>query len=155
MILFFYVIRYDLSKSKRYISLTLKVENMKLPIFDAMEQLLKQIGEMKQEVSVAVASDTQALEKFRIKYLGTKGVLKAIMGEMKNVPNEHKREFGQVLNEFKIFVETKFENLKLSLNQSDQASNSTMDFSMPGDELPLGSRHPISIVKNMKRQMQL
>ena len=52
------------------------------------------------------------VEEFRIKYLGTKGIVKAIMGEMKNVPAEKKKEFGQILNEFKKFAEAKFEELK-------------------------------------------
>ena len=46
-------------------------------------------------------------EEFRIKYLGTKGIVKTIMGEMKNVPAEKKKEFGQILNEFKQFAEDK------------------------------------------------
>ena len=52
------------------------------------------------------------MEAFRIKYLGTKGIVKAVMGEMKNVPDENKKEFGQILNGFKIFAEERFEALK-------------------------------------------
>ena len=55
-----------------------------------MEQLLKQIEEYKNEIGAAVAADAKAVEDFRIKYLGTKGVVKAIMGEMKNVAPEKK-----------------------------------------------------------------
>jgi phenylalanyl-tRNA synthetase alpha chain len=69
------------------------------------------------------------------------------MGEMKNVPNERKKEAGQILNEFKIFVETKYDGLKGSTSSiQDQASS--IDLSLPGDELPLGARHPITMMKN-------
>ena len=69
---------------------------------------------IKKEMESFAASDAKSVEEFRIKYLGTKGIVKTIMGEMKNVPNEKKKEFGQVLNEFKLFVEDKFEELKNS-----------------------------------------
>ena len=86
----------------------------RLLIFVRMEQLLKQIEEHKKEISVYTAADTKAVEEFRIKYLGTKGIVKGIMGEMKNVAPEKKKEAGQVLNDFKTFVENKYEELKAS-----------------------------------------
>jgi phenylalanyl-tRNA synthetase alpha chain len=79
--------------------------------------------------------------------LGTKGIVKAIMGEMKNVPNEKKKEFGQILNEFKQFTEAKFEELRESTSSiQHQASN--LDLTLPGNPMPLGSRHPISLMTN-------
>ncbi len=77
-----------------------------------MESLLKQIEEYKKEIGSFSAGSDKEVEDFRIKYLGTKGIVKAIMGEMKNVPAEQKKEFGQILNEFKHFTETRFEELK-------------------------------------------
>ena len=113
-----------------------------------MEKLLEQIAEIKKEVSGAAATDGDALEAFRIKYLGTKGLVKSVMGEMKNVANEQKRAFGQALNDFKLFVEAKFEELKSgAVNEQVQAKD-VLDYSLPGDVLPLGSRHPISIIRN-------
>ena len=70
-----------------------------------MEQLLQQIEEYKNEVKAFAAKKADEVEQFRIKFLGTKGIVKAVMGEMKNVANEKKKEFGQILNEFKQFVE--------------------------------------------------
>ena len=66
-----------------------------------MEQLLQQIEDYKKEMAAFAAADEKQVEEFRIKWLGTKGIVKAIMGEMKNVPVDKKKEFGQVLNEFK------------------------------------------------------
>src|SRR5882757_9451368 len=110
-----------------------------------MEQLLQKIGGYKAEVT---AFNEGGAEVFRIKYLGTKGLVKTFMGEMKNVPAEQKKEAGQLLNEFKIFVEAKYETLKLQTNNHQQTTINDIDLSLPGDILPLGSHHPISLVKN-------
>ena len=87
-----------------------------------MEQLLKQIQDYKTEIEAFTATDEKAAEEFRIKWLGTKGLVKTMMGEMKNVPNEKKKEFGQILNEFKQFAEAKYEELKI-INFKPQTSN--------------------------------
>jgi phenylalanyl-tRNA synthetase alpha chain len=110
-----------------------------------MEALVQQIENYKQEITAFNGGDAEA---FRIKYLGTKGLVKTIMGEMKNVAPENKKAAGQLLNEFKLFAEAKYEALQQSTtNQQQQTTNDT-DFTLPGDDLPLGSRHPISIVRN-------
>ena len=113
-----------------------------------MEQLLQNIEAYKKEIGGYELVDGQTVETFRIKYLGTKGLVKTVMGEMKNVPNEKKKEFGQILNEFKLFAENKYEELKRATTNDQQQTTNEIDLTLPGDELPLGSRHPISIVKN-------
>jgi phenylalanyl-tRNA synthetase alpha chain len=112
-----------------------------------MEDLLKQIEEYKKEITAYTAREEKSAEEFRIKWLGTKGLVKTIMGEMKNVSNEKKKEFGQILNEFKQLVETKYEELKsLTSNLKPQTSN--LDLTLPGDSIPVGTRHPISLMTN-------
>jgi phenylalanyl-tRNA synthetase alpha chain len=116
-----------------------------------MDQLLQQIETIKKEVSSFSATDAKSIEDFRIKYLGTKGVVKAIMGEMKNVPNQQKKEFGQLLNEIKLFVENRFDELKnLTANTGVHSDNRdpNIDLTLPGDSMPLGGRHPITLMKN-------
>lgn len=113
-----------------------------------MEELLKQIQDYKNEITDSSAADDKAVEEFRIKWLGTKGLVKAIMGEMKNVPNEKKKEFGQILNEFKQFTEAKYEELKKSTVNGQQSTASNIDFTLPGDSIPVGTRHPISLMTN-------
>lgn len=113
----------------------------------SMEQLLQQIEDIKKEITAAEATNAEALEQFRIKYLGTKGLVKQIMGEMKNVPNEQKKEFGQILNAFKIVAEEKFETLQAGLGDSAEAETG-LDFSLPGDPTPVGTRHPLNLVRN-------
>ncbi len=109
-----------------------------------MEALVQKIEEYKQEIA---ATEGEA-EAFRIKYLGTKGLVKAVMGEMKNVPAEQRREFGQVLNDFKLFTEARYEALKAASGNGVQAVTDQLDVSLPGNDMPLGSRHPISLVRN-------
>lgn len=113
-----------------------------------MEQLLQQIEDYKKEIEQAQVQDADALEAFRIKWLGTRGIVKNLMGEMKSVPNERKREFGQVMNGFKILAEEKFEALKEATDNTNHVARVDTDWSLPGDDLPLGSRHPISLVRN-------
>ena len=112
-----------------------------------MEQLLQKINDHKIEIENYLATDTAAAEEFRIKYLGTKGIVKTIMGEMKNVAPENKKEAGQLLNEFKVFVETKFNGLKDVISNIEH-QRSDIDLSLPGDTLPIGSRHPVTLMRN-------
>ncbi len=110
-----------------------------------MEHLLQKIAALKAEI---VSFQDADAEVFRIKYLGSKGHVKIIMGEMKNVAVENKKEAGQFLNEFKLFAESKYENLKALSNNETPDKLNDIDLTLPADILPLGSRHPISLIKN-------
>ena len=113
-----------------------------------MEQLLKQIAAYKSEIEGTNISDATQVEEFRIKWLGTKGIVKAMMSEMKNVVPEQKKEAGQVLNEFKLFVESKFEIFKSSIETQQGSNVNVLDLSLPGDEVLIGSRHPVTLMRN-------
>lgn len=93
-------------------------------------------------------ANLQDLEAYRIRFLGTKNILKDLFAEIKNVPNERKKEFGQLLNELKTSAEERFEIFKNQLEeQNKQKEKTSLDLTMPGDGMTIGSRHPISIVK--------
>ena len=113
-----------------------------------MNQLLAQIEQYKKEIEASVVSNKEDLEAFRIKYLGTKGLLKSIMGEMRNVPVEQKKDAGQLLNEFKVFTESFYETLQGTISGADASSVNELDITLPGRSFSMGSRHPISIVHN-------
>jgi len=114
-----------------------------------MEQLVQQIENYKQEIAQLQVTDAKLLEEYRIKFLGTKGIVKALMGEMKNVPNDQKKAFGQVMNEFKQFTEAKYDQWKENTaGGTTVTAANTIDLSLPGDALPLGSRHPLSLFLN-------
>ena len=113
-----------------------------------MEQLLQQIEEYKKEIESIVPDGAEALEAYRIKFLGTKGILKGLFTEMKNVPADKKKEFGLVLNEFKQLAESKYESWKARAESVDTAGSPAIDLTLPADPVPLGSRHPISLMRN-------
>src|SRR5215510_2139647 len=87
-----------------------------------MDQLLQQIEKYKKEISQFTNGDVKAVEDFRIKWLGTKGIVKTLMSEMRNVPVDQKKEFGQILNDFKMLVENKFDELKRATTDQQQAT---------------------------------
>ena len=113
-----------------------------------MDSLKEIIAKYKAEVIAENPGVADGIENFRIKYLGTKGLVKTIMGEMRNVAAENKKEAGQLLNEFKIFVEEKFATFAPSGEENTAKQNIDFDLTLPGTPAPLGTRHPISIVKN-------
>jgi len=89
------------------------------------------------------------LEAFRIKYVGSKNEIKSLFGEIKNVENDRKKEFGQLLNDVKQAAEEKYEALKTTLEEaSGNNSGSDIDLTSPCEPMPSGSRHPVSIVLN-------
>ncbi|ANI89916.1 phenylalanine--tRNA ligase subunit alpha [Arachidicoccus ginsenosidimutans] len=112
-----------------------------------MEDLLKKLNQYKEEISASSATNADEVENFRIKYLGTKGLVKSVMGEMKNVPNEQKKQAGQLLNEFKQFAEAKYESLKEQF-ASAETQGEQIDFSLPADAITVGTRHPLSVTRN-------
>jgi phenylalanyl-tRNA synthetase alpha chain len=113
-----------------------------------MEQLLQQIAAYKQEIENQPTNGADSLEAFRIKFLGTKGIVKNLFTEMKNVPADKKKEFGQILNEFKQLAENKYESWKQQLESTSTSTAAAIDVTLPGDPLPLGSRHPINLFLN-------
>ncbi len=113
-----------------------------MDIFQQTEALL-------QEVQEAVINNPEELEAFRIRYLGSKNKLKDIFAEMKNVPNERKKEFGQLVNSVKQAAEEKYAIIKEALESSATATaGQDIDLTLPGDVVTLGARHPIQLVKN-------
>ena len=93
-------------------------------------------------------SDSEAeIEEFRVKYLGKKGLLNSYFVEFKSLESEEKKKLGSLLNELKNSAQQKVDNLKS--NNSKKSDNLKInDISRPGDPIEIGSRHPISIVKN-------
>jgi len=100
------------------------------------------------EIEVFEAKSLEELEIFRIKYLGKKGLLNDFFAAFKNVPNEQKKEFGQTINKLKTVAQEKINSLKISLTDTEDSSGIYGDLTRPGEPVSLGSRHPISLVKN-------
>lgn len=110
--------------------------------------MIEQIKNHIQEVNAFNTDNKENLEQFRIKYLGKKGILNHFFAEFKNVPNEQKKEFGQVINELKKLTEEKVKNVQELLENKEENIGVYGDLTRPGYPMELGSRHPISLVKN-------
>ena len=92
------------------------------------------------------SSETE-LEEFRLKYLSKKGILADLFSEMKGVSVEEKKDFGKILNELKTKAEEKFHTFKDIFENKDSITTIEKDLTLPVNQ-PLGSRHPISIIRN-------
>lgn len=112
-----------------------------------MTTIWEQIEKLKTEISAYEISDQATLEQFRIQFLGSKNVLKDLFAEMKNIEPARKKEFGQCVNELKQQAEEKFSNSKEKFEVNTKSENK-QDITLPGLQFNVGSRHPVSIVKN-------
>jgi phenylalanyl-tRNA synthetase alpha chain len=105
------------------------------------------LQEIASEIESYVINNAKQAEDFRIKFIGSKGLIKELYGELKNVPADQKREFGQQVNQLKTLAEEKYnaskENVSSSKSQIDR-----FDLTRPGFDESIGSRHPLSIVRS-------
>src|SRR5580704_5155581 len=113
-----------------------------------MNTLIQDIDQSRQEIDNFSTAEKNAAEVFRIQFLGSKGIIKSLMGEMKNVSAERRKELGLLLNELKIQAEKKYEQLGAASEGQPETIENSLDLTLPGDPLPVGSRHPISLVRN-------
>lgn len=90
--------------------------------------------------------DAAELEQFRLKYLGTKGLLKQLFARMKELPAAERKDYGQQINAIKAAAEEKFTALSEKFESPTKAQQGQLDVTLPTRLHPLGSRHPISII---------
>ena len=115
---------------------------MSADIFNKVQDVLK-------AVQAEEINDLSALEAFRLKYVGSKNEIKPLFAEIKNVENDRKKEFGQLLNEVKQAAEEKYETSRNNLeNTDDNQTGTDLDLTAPCEPVLSGSRHPVSIVLN-------
>jgi len=109
--------------------------------------MLDKIHELLNEVKGLAASSAEEAEQLRIKYLSKKGIIPGLFNEFKNVPNEQKKAVGQAINQLKSIAQEKINHLKEQFEQSGPTTEIS-DLTLPGTSMPLGSRHPLSIIRN-------
>ncbi len=109
--------------------------------------MIEQINKLFEEVKGLTAGNAEELEALRLKYLSKKGIINALMAQFREVPAEQKREVGVRLNELKNAIQEQFNTLKeqLANNEEEQCE---IDLTRPSYPSVLGTRHPLSIVKN-------
>lgn len=107
------------------------------------------IESLKKEIQNFAASSQEQLEEFRMRFISRKSVIGDLFGQMKEVPDEEKKSFGQKINELKNLAQDKFKELIDELESSAVSSTSShKDFTLPSGFAPLGSSHPITAVRN-------
>jgi phenylalanyl-tRNA synthetase alpha chain len=99
------------------------------------------------EINAFSTTNADELEQFRIRFLGTKGIIKDIFDEFKAVSPEEKRTLGKVLNEFKQLAEAKYQSLKEEGSQDQGGKDAGMDLTLPGEGFEVGARHPLALVR--------
>lgn len=104
------------------------------------------IESIKKEVESFNASTLTQIEDFRVKMLGKKGLITLLFNDFRDVPNNDKKEIGQLINSLKNLVSEKIAVLKDSAQSSSKKDND-LDLTLPGYPMSFGSRHPISLVK--------
>ncbi len=107
----------------------------------------QEITQYTSEINSFQPKNNDELEAFRIRFLGTKGIIKDLFEAFKTVSSEEKRVMGKVLNEFKQMAEAKYQTLKESLETLDTGADSGLDLTLPGAGFELGARHPLSLVR--------
>jgi len=110
--------------------------------------MLDKINALIEEINHFTASTKEEVEQFRIKFLGSKGVLKELFNEFKMVDNSLKKEIGQALNSLQKTATEKVNALKETLEEKTEQKAIYGDLTRPAQPIELGARHPISIVKN-------
>lgn len=110
--------------------------------------MIEKINTLKEEIKSAIATTQEDIESFRIKYLAKKGIIASLMEDFRSVPADQKRVLGQKLNELKNYANDRLNELKNHLQSSNQEIGSNIDLTRTATPFPVGSRHPISIVKN-------
>jgi phenylalanyl-tRNA synthetase alpha chain len=110
--------------------------------------MIDKIKEYIGEIENFKAQSTAEIEAFRIKYLGRNGLVGEFFGEFKNVANDQRKEFGQIINQLKNSAQAKVDLLKEELESKQEEKGVYGDLSRPSEPIEIGARHPISLVKN-------
>ena len=108
----------------------------------------ERIEELLNEIESFTAGSKEHVEEFRIKILSKKGKLTELFDDFKNVAPELRKDVGQKLNELKNKAQDKINNLKEKFEGTDESSDTHIDLTLPGEKIVVGSRHPLSLVRN-------
>jgi phenylalanyl-tRNA synthetase alpha chain len=109
--------------------------------------MINKIENILQEIEKYTISSIHEAEEFRLKYISKKGILNQLFEDFKTLDNNLKKEVGQKLNVLKNSIQEKYQVKKEEFENSQEIKIKN-DLSLPGDNLNIGSRHPISLVKN-------
>ena len=109
--------------------------------------MLEKIESLKTAIAQITASNKEEVEALRIKYLSKKGEISALFNDFRTVPNDQKKEIGQRLNELKVLATDKINALREGV-EAKAETLADIDLTRPAAMQPLGTRHPLSLVRN-------
>ena len=110
--------------------------------------MIEEIKIITKEVHAFNSKSSEEIENFRIAYLGKKGRITQLFTHFKLVPSSEKKEFGRQLNILKSLTSEKIVKLKEELKEQLKSTKSKTDYTIPGQPFDVGSRHPISIIRD-------
>ncbi len=108
--------------------------------------MLKQLDKIIHEINNFQASTPEHVETFRLRFLSKKSVISSLLDDFKQLPPDQKKIYGRKINEVKSLARRKMDSLALEFSAAKDTAE-TLDLTRPGIQLPLGSRHPVSIVR--------
>ncbi len=114
---------------------------------------MKSFEELRQEIANFSIENAETLDAYRLKFLSKKSELQSLFGEIKNIPAEERKQFGQMVNEIKEFAMQRFEEFKSTYDGKIQAASAVADITRPDAHVSVGSMHPISIMMNQVRRI--
>lgn len=105
------------------------------------------IEEIKEEIQNWVSHTEEELEEYRLKFIGRKNVLIDLFSEIKHVPNEQKKAFGQSVNELKQLAQDKFQELIDGISSSSDTATTDLDLTLPPVKESFGTIHPLTATR--------
>jgi len=108
----------------------------------------EKIGKLLEEIKAFNPVNAAEIEDFRIRFIGKKGVVKELFAQLKDANAELRKELGQSINEVKLAVENALAEARDSIAAEGEGDTVDIDLTKPGEPNALGSRHPVSIVRN-------
>lgn len=115
---------------------------------------MKTIDEIKKEIEEFQVNNAESLEQFRLQFLSKKSEIQSLFGEIKNISQENRKEFGQLVNELRDLAQNQYNQFKSVVESScGNEKNAIDDITRPSSRYAIGSMHPISIMMNEVRQI--
>ena len=117
------------------------------PNFDNSMDYHAQANQAIEELRASEPGSPEELEQFRIRFLGSKGIIRNLMAAIRDIPADRRKEFGQLVNRLKQMAEARLEDYKARLEPAGDQADMDIDLTLPVRAVRVGTHHPISIIR--------
>ena len=115
---------------------------------------MKSIDEIRSEIENYKIENAETLEQFRLQFLSKKSEIQALFGEIKNMAQENRKEFGQLVNDLRDMAQNHYNEFKTRIEAAaDKKADLIPDITRPAAQREIGSMHPISLMMNEVRRI--